>query len=231
MKKIITLFAIVLALGVSAQSLELISYDDTVYYDASIASLDVPAHIEIRNISSVTQKVKVRRNGPFDALCSTNYFCWDYCYLPTDGESSGYLTLIPNVPNTAFSGHILGAGGGTEGCCEISYTFYNQDDVNDSLRVVVQFCGTNSISIDENSYSDFNVFPNPASNFVNVEYRGEKDGNFQLFNVVGQTVFSQTLNAGEQKTSIDVSSFNSGVYFYTLQIDGKVQETKKLIIK
>lgn len=231
MKNIITLFSVVFAFTVSAQSLELVSHDDTVYYDPSVASLDVQAHIEIKNTTTDAKKVKVRRNGPFDALCSTNYFCWDLCYLPTDDVSTGNLTLAGEATNNLFSGHILAAGSGVEGCCKISYTFFNQDDFNDTLRVDVQFCGTNSISINEDVYSAFSVFPNPATNFVNIEYSGNKDGAFQLFNVVGQSVFSQTLRAGDQKTSVDVSSFNSGVYFYTLQIDGQVMETKKLIIK
>lgn len=231
MKKIITIFAVALSLGLAAQSLELVSQDDTVYYDPNVASLDVQAHIEIKNTSTTPKKVKVRRNGPFDALCSTNYFCWDLCYLPTDDVSTGNLTVAGESTNNLFSGHILAAGSGIEGCCKISYTFFDQDDFSDTLRVDVQFCGTNSISINENFYSSFSVYPNPANDFVNIEYNGSKDGAFQLFNVVGQSVFSQTLSAGDQKTSLDVSSLNSGVYFYTLQIDGQVMETKKLVIK
>lgn len=230
MKNIITLFALVLTVGVSAQSLELVSHDDTVYYDPTIASLDVDAHIEIKNISSTSKNIKVRRNGPFDMLCNTNYFCWDLCYLPTDDVSTGYLPVASESTNNLFSGHILATGSGVEGCCKISYTFFDQDDFSDSLRVDVQFCGTNSISINENVYSSFSVYPNPASNFVNIEYTGKKDGSFQLFNVVGQSVYSQTLLAGEAKTAVDVSSLKSGVYFYTLQVDGNVLETKKLII-
>ncbi len=93
------------------------------------------------------------------------------------------------------------------------------------------FCGDVSLSVNEDYYSLFSVFPNPANDFVNIEYTSKKDGSFQLFNVVGQSVFTQTLSAGDQRTTVDVSSLNSGVYFYTLQIEGNVMETKKLIIK
>jgi hypothetical protein len=231
MKKIITLLAVVFAFGVSAQSLELVSHDDTVYYDPQIAQLDVQAHIEIKNTSVTDNKYKVKRNGPFDQSCSTNYFCWDLCYLPTDSVSTGNLTVMSSATNNLFSGHILSSGGGLEDCCEIEYTFFNQDDVTDKLDVSVMFCGDVSLSVNEDVYSLFSVFPNPANDFVNIEYTGSKDGAFQLFNVVGQSVFTQTLSAGVQNTSVDVSSLKSGVYFYTLVIDGQVMETKKLIIK
>ena len=231
MKNTITLFSILLSLTLGAQTLELVSHDDTVYYDPQIAQLDVQAHIEIKNTSATDNKYKVKRNGPFDQSCSTNYFCWDLCYLPTDSVSTGNLTVASSATNNLFSGHILSTGSGVEDCCEIKYTFFNQDDITDKLDVSVMFCGDVSLSVNEDVYSSFIVFPNPANDFVNIEYTGSKDGAFELFNVVGQSVFTQTLNTGNQNTSLDVSSLNSGVYFYTLQIDGQVMETKKLIIK
>lgn len=231
MKNTITLFSILLSLTLGAQTLELVSHDDTVYYDPQIAQLDVQAHIEIKNTSATDNKYKVKRNGPFDQSCSTNYFCWDLCYLPTDSVSTGNLTVASSATNNLFSGHILSTGSGVEDCCEIKYTFFNQDDITDKLDVSVMFCGDVSLSVNEDVYSSFSVFPNPANDFVNIEYTGSKDGAFELFNVVGQSVFTQTLNTGNQNTSLDVSSLNSGVYFYTLQIDGQVMETKKLIIK
>ena len=231
MKNIITLFAVVFAFSLGAQSIELVSHDDTVYYDPTIPSLDVQGKVEIKNISGTDNKYMVKRNGPFDKACDLNYFCWDLCYLPTDSVSTGHEVISAGGTNNVFSGHILAAGNGVENCCEINYTFFNKDDASDKLDVSVTFCGTNAISINEDVYSSFSVFPNPATNFINIEYSGDKDGEFQLFNVVGQSVFSQRLRAGDQNSSIDVSSFRSGVYFYTLQIDGTVMEKKKLIIK
>lgn len=231
MKNTITLFSVVLSLSLGAQTLELVSHDDTVFYDPQIAQLDVQAHVEIKNISATDNKYKVKRNGPFDQSCSTNYFCWDLCYLPTDSVSTGNLTVASSATNNLFSGHILSSGSGVEDCCEIKYTFFNQNDLTDKLDVSVMFCGDISLSVNEDVYTSFSVFPNPATNFVNVEYSGTKDGLFQLFNVVGQSVYSQALRAGERNTSVDVSGFNSGIYFYTLQIDGTVMETKKLVIK
>ncbi len=233
MKNIITLFAVVYALGLGAQSLELVNHKDTVYYYPSTPSLDVPAYITVKNASSSNNEYQVKRNGPFDQSCSINYFCWDLCYLPSDSVSSK-ATPIPiasGQDTSAFSGHILASGNGVEDCCEIVYTFFNKDDATDKLDVSVMFCGDVSLSVNENYYSLFSVFPNPANDFVNIEYTSKKDGSFQLFNVVGQSVFTQTLSAGDQRTTVDVSSLNSGVYFYTLQIEGNVMETKKLIIK
>lgn len=64
--------------------------------------------------------------------------------------------------------------------------------------------------------SGYNVYPNPAGDFVNVlsdHYTGDKV--ITLYNVVGQTV-SVTENHDLQ-TTINISSLNSGVYFVEIK--------------
>jgi hypothetical protein len=77
-----------------------------------------------------------------------------------------------------------------------------------------------TVGIDELSETRVNVFPNPASLSVNVNSSsGIKQ--IELLNMVGASVLSQAMN--DLNTSIDVSSFNNGLYFMRMYtIDGMV---------
>lgn len=61
------------------------------------------------------------------------------------------------------------------------------------------------------------IAPNPASSFliVDLESLNLRTARFDMVNALGQVVFSQnnTLNAGNNRLSLDVSGLAKGVYF------------------
>lgn len=59
------------------------------------------------------------------------------------------------------------------------------------------------------------LWPNPASNFLRIEQDGDLVS-LQIFDVDGRMVF-ETTNAGEKLKQIDVSKFNSGVFFVRIE--------------
>ncbi len=72
-------------------------------------------------------------------------------------------------------------------------------------------------SLDENTFANnMNVYPNPASNNVNVDFTlsNDADATVELLNGLGQVVSTQVLGhvSGEQSVSIDVASLESGMY-------------------
>lgn len=80
----------------------------------------------------------------------------------------------------------------------------------------------------------FNVFPNPTSGIVNIEYALATEGNVQLnvTNVLGQSVFAANLgnmNTLNMKT-LDLSRFESGVYNIKLSSE-KGEIVKKIILE
>lgn len=69
------------------------------------------------------------------------------------------------------------------------------------------------------------VYPNPASDIVNLKHLPCETVDYSIFNVTGQQVL-----AGSSDGTISVSSLEKGIYF--LQIRGKnFQETVKLVVK
>jgi hypothetical protein len=86
---------------------------------------------------------------------------------------------------------------------------------------------------DEQSFYIGQNQPNPASTAVNIPCFLYKSGqlNFELRNTLGQVVQSETIQgfSGEQYLTIDVHQLQAGVYFYTIEFDGK-QITHRMII-
>lgn len=78
------------------------------------------------------------------------------------------------------------------------------------------------------------VSPNPAKNFVTVEFSLNKpeDVTFQLTDVVGRLVMEQslgTINSGSNKRHIDISKMKSGIYVYSLTSVQGVKSGKLVI--
>ncbi len=83
----------------------------------------------------------------------------------------------------------------------------NKDAVNTS---------TVNVSIRENSLdnSNFVVFPNPSNSFVNFATNHLEAKFVAIYDITGKLVEKQTLNEG--KVKLDVSSYNKGLYLYTV---------------
>lgn len=82
--------------------------------------------------------------------------------------------------------------------------------------------------------SEISVYPNPASNYLNVTYNlgsGNK-GTFELVNLVGSSVFKKELVEKESKFNLNIEKLPKGVYFYSIKNNnGKVLTTRKLVVR
>jgi hypothetical protein len=95
-----------------------------------------------------------------------------------------------------------------------------------------------SVSIEENNetISAWNVFPNPAADFVSVVFDSKVADNatFNLLDLNGRTVMSENFsaNTGLNQYSVDLASKNlpAGIYVATLRA-GNVLKTTKLIVQ
>jgi hypothetical protein len=78
-------------------------------------------------------------------------------------------------------------------------------------------------------------FPNPFNPVTTFSYSIPNDANvkLQIFNVKGQlvdTLVDKAQSASHYQVTWDASKFGTGIYFYQLSVDGKVQEVKKCIM-
>jgi hypothetical protein len=109
---------------------------------------------------------------------------------------------------------------------------FDQDVDFTGYRIEVLGDGVNS---DNLSYRilkpSVNVFPNPASNFINFEVDNVSIGNILIFDITGRQLDNIIVN--KTMTSVNTTGFNSGIYFYQL-IDSKgdlVQTGKFNVVK
>lgn len=86
---------------------------------------------------------------------------------------------------------------------------------------------------ENNLLSDYLVYPNPATNKINISLSNNRSENVsaQIFNTVGQLVKSENLgNSTSVQTTIDVSDLAKGVYYVKTTVGGKA-ELKKVIVE
>lgn len=76
------------------------------------------------------------------------------------------------------------------------------------------------------------LYPNPVSDFLFVDFDivYTKGAKLIIYNSIGATIYSKELKDKKDKLKIQVSDFKNGLYFCSLQIDGKLLSTKKILI-
>lgn len=67
--------------------------------------------------------------------------------------------------------------------------------------------------------NEISVYPNPASDFLQVDFESTKESEFQVFDVAGKEIISGTMQSGEE---IETQDLPAGVYIIRLIIGGKI---------
>ena len=107
----------------------------------------------------------------------------------------------------------------------LTFTFVSNDYANFSGWVATLTC-TSGESVNENDEESVKVFPNPCENSFTIEAKGHCE--YALYNILGQCVFSGTFI---DKTQIETTPMQQGIYFLHLNNDGGSQVEKLIIEK
>ncbi|MCS6820350.1 MAG: T9SS type A sorting domain-containing protein [Microscillaceae bacterium] len=78
------------------------------------------------------------------------------------------------------------------------------------------------------------VYPNPATTIAIIDYvlhDQNINAKITISNVLGNVIQEFLLYPEQKRIKINTYEYNSGVYFYTLSLEGKAVATKKLIVK
>ncbi|SFB85128.1 Por secretion system C-terminal sorting domain-containing protein [Flexibacter flexilis DSM 6793] len=77
------------------------------------------------------------------------------------------------------------------------------------------------------STSQASLYPNPATNVLNVQLSGNAtEGQISLYDAQGRRVLNQSVSA--QQSTLDLQALPQGMYFYRLQTDGQKLQTGKV---
>ena len=93
-----------------------------------------------------------------------------------------------------------------------------------SLLVSCDNCET--VDVPELEKKNLTVYPNPATNHFTVNTGNDEKASIQLFNIVGQQVYSETFTGS---TTVNVANLHSGVYMLKVNQNGKVNTTKVVV--
>jgi hypothetical protein len=222
MKKLVfSLVAILGGLGLSAQSLQVVYLDSLVqgnaFNDGDISGIAV-----VENISSDTVDVRLKRiDANYNALTDSNAICWGLCFTPDISVSPPSFTrsIAPGKRDTA-----------------ILHVYPDKDGPTDSVAYDIQYEVLRDLG-----YAQFQaakpqleVFPNPVSG-PRAQFRYQLGAAQQAFlevrNLVGQTLLRQRLTRQKGQVKLSTRGWAQGVYLYSLEINGKVLETKKMILR
>ena len=79
-----------------------------------------------------------------------------------------------------------------------------------------------------------NIYPNPANEFAVLDYHlrnSSKVVKVTFFNILGASVGEFKLDSFDNSLRIRTESWDNGIYFYQLILEGKKVATKKLLVR
>lgn len=243
MKKIFTLILTMVTVASFAQSLTMtyestpINNGDTI--EVIVTQLNVTAdfYLDITNVTDNDVNMIVYKNdldlvdGASSLLCIGGT-----CFPPSTTESNpmviaAHTTLSHTTSADAFH---LGYKTSAAGTSYVMFTFANYDNTDDCASMVFKlvYDPTNIEAVP--SAGKLRAYPNPASDNVTVEYAVSGNvGKAQLVikNMLGATLYTKNLDINANKVKVDVSEYPAGIYFYSVEADGRPLVTKKLLVK
>ena len=85
------------------------------------------------------------------------------------------------------------------------------------------------LSVDENQGANAIIYPNPATNIVNIKLQTQVMEHLKISDVKGSVIYTETLQSN--KKLLNTSSFAKGLYFITITTKNGAVVVKKLMIQ
>ena len=193
--------------------------------------------VSVKNNTNDSLFVTVHKEVLSELEGSYNTFCLGNCYDPSVTTSPATLDLAAGESSTSEQFHFVYFPANQFGTTTVKYQFYDER-INEIPRDLVVNYITQNDGIDEQPVTAkvFNAYPNPATSNVTIQYdlvgcTASANPRIVITSLVGNKVFTQPISNANGKTSIDISNLVAGIYFYSLEVNGQIVSTKKLIVK
>jgi hypothetical protein len=122
------------------------------------------------------------------------------------------------------------------GTAIVKYNVYNKDNFADSVNIVIKYW-VSPQGIEEDIMKGGSIsaiYPNPASNYISLDYQltsKVNEAKIKVFNVLGSTIKEANMLKNAGKLKLDINDLESGIYFYSVFINGEIYTTKKFIVR
>ena len=238
-KSIITLLFLAAIGYASAQTLQF-ELDGNVFYDGEAIECtndeygygEYIQHMQLRNLISDDLNVIVEKEVIEDLEGTMNFFCWGSCFGPDVMVSPNPVTVAGNsvTGDQDLSFHAL-YNDDVFGYVVVKYSAYDERHPDDRVSIIVKFHKSGE-GVDDNALFEMSqAYPNPASSMVNFDYSFNGNLTAVVYNILGQEVLRENLNANTGKLSFSVADLNDGIYFCTMLVNGNASTTQKFVVK
>jgi hypothetical protein len=212
-----------------------VNNNDTIFVGIGRLNAEHVAEIVMRNTTSDLVKLRASKEAVKLLDSAIVQICMVVCLEPSVDTIPENLTYsLPGettAPANIFTLHYN--ANGNQGVSLVRYTLFNADDMSDN--VVFYFTYNSNVSISDSKIAASNIaaYPNPATDRVTIKYSLNHNAPAKLVvkNLMGTTLYTTPLYANNDKVTLDVSQYASGIYFYSLVIDEHVVSTKKLLVR
>ena len=108
----------------------------------------------------------------------------------------------------------------------------SQSNISNGIINVFKYTPAETLAIGENEAIDvvYSIFPNPASEFINISSSMDANATVTFTNIAGQTVKVVNHNLTTGDNTIAINDLTSGVYFCTVTANG-YSHTSKVVVK
>ena len=245
MKKIYALFTSILIAGAAMSQSMLITNtagDDitNTVYTISGSDFIMDEGFKLQNLAEFTAPITLKRYELDVAAGTKNYFCWGLCFEAIDAGAKHRWQSEDTISVASMdfenSSHVYHMPQGIAQNSSYLYVYYNTDDPTDSVWVEVNFDVDAWVGIEDLNASSvkLNASPNPATNALRISYNlGDYRGNnakLVLVDLLGKQHGEFTLESNTTTLDLDITDLVSGIYFYSVQVEGRLIDTKKVIV-
>jgi hypothetical protein len=195
------------------------------------------ANVTITNTSAVPLTLRLTQNNPSLLPGHSLIICWgDFC--TPDQPANEPLVLQPNVPYNGLIIELKTLPTAQEGASTVSYVLQNATDLRDRVTLNYTFNVTRAtnqlVPALRNQPTLLPPVPNPATDVVNLGYSIPaglvQRAALRLHDLMGREVYREALSDTENPAQVSVKGLKAGVYFCSLEIDGKAVATRRLAV-
>jgi len=199
--------------------------------------LEIVKHLNVVNTNTTGNAldVLVKKTYIYKVPGAGCDFCWAACYSEEVFVSPESLPILPGDTNKYFSSHYRPLG--NKGMSTVRWTFFEERNPLDSVCVNIDYSAFPA-GMDDNQLSlvSFSAYPNPADQSATFSYELSDDlksasAILVVRNVLGSALYQGVLQNNSGKIIVNTANLCNGVYFYSLNVNGKSVITKKLIVK
>jgi len=201
-------------------------------------SVELITYLNVKNISGNTVQVFCKK-VQISMLDSTEIsMCWaGNCYPAPVNVSPYAQTITSGQVITDFVGHYTQVAFNhfKSGESVVRWVFFVENNPSDSVCVTIKYTSF-PLGIDDGASKLATLSspsPNPADGSTSIRFNAPagSDSRIIVRNLIGETVYSEQVVPGTAKLTLATANFSDGLYFCSLMVDGKLSQTRKLVVK